>query len=253
MTGATKTYFVSGGNRGIGLHFVQKLSVRPNVQVITTARNPENSPDLQAWIKEHSNVHVIKYDAAVREDAVEVAKQVEKLNDGIDVFIANAAIAENPQSVLDTPDDLWLRHYSINVLGPIYLFRALHSFMTKRDTRQVVFLSTIAASIGAFPGLSISAYGQSKAALNYTVKELSVELANEGFTLISLHPGAVSTDMGNDVVNKFAAKSPEIGEYMRGISITPEVSVTGQLKLIDNLSKEQTGKFYSYTGEELVW
>jgi NAD(P)-dependent dehydrogenase (short-subunit alcohol dehydrogenase family) len=125
--------------------------------------------------------------------------------------------------------------------------------MTRRDTRQMVFLSTIAASIGAFPGLSISAYGQSKAALNYTMKELSVELANERFTFISLHPGAVSTDMGNDVVNKFAERNPEIGEYMRGFSITPEVSVTGKLKLIESLTKEQTSKFYSYTDEELVW
>jgi NAD(P)-dependent dehydrogenase (short-subunit alcohol dehydrogenase family) len=249
MTGTTKTYFVSGGNRGIGLHFVQQLSARPNVQVIATARNPENSPQLQAWIKEHSNVHIIKYDAAVREYAVEAAKQVEKLTDGIDVFIANAAIAEDPQSVLDTPDDLWLRHYSINVLGPIYLFKALYSLMTKRDTRQVVFLSSTAGSIGAFSGFSVSAYGQSKAALNYTMKELSVELANEGFTFISLHSGTVSTDM----VNKFVAKNPDIGEYIKDISITPEVSVTDQLKLIDGLTKEQNGKFYSYTGDELVW
>jgi NAD(P)-dependent dehydrogenase (short-subunit alcohol dehydrogenase family) len=250
---ASKTYFISGGNRGLGFEFVRQISVRPNVDVITTARNPDQSANLQAWIKDHPNVHVIKYDASVREDAMEVAKQVAKLTDGIDVFIANAAIAEDPKTVLDTPADLWTRHYNINVLGPIFLFQSLYRLLTKRDTRQVVFLNSIAASIGGFGGMSFSAYGQSKAALNYTMKELSVELTNEGYTVISLHPGVVTTDMGVDAVKKFEAMSTEVGAYMRGISITPEVSVTDQLKLIDGLKKEQTGKFYSYTGEEISW
>jgi hypothetical protein len=45
------------------LQFVQQISVRP-----------EELKDLQAWMKNHPNVHVIKYDAAVREIAQKVAK-----------------------------------------------------------------------------------------------------------------------------------------------------------------------------------
>jgi norsolorinic acid ketoreductase len=79
MTASSKTYFISGANRGIGFGLVKQLSGRPNVEVIATARNPEQSAEIQAWIRDHPNVHLMKYDAAVPSDALEVANQVERI------------------------------------------------------------------------------------------------------------------------------------------------------------------------------
>ena len=62
------------------------------------------------------------------------------------------------------------------------------------------------------------------------------ELKNEGINVGIYCPGWVNTRMGGD-------KAP----------ITPETSVNGMRKLIDNLSSDQSGNFYRYNGEQIAW
>jgi short-subunit dehydrogenase len=65
---------------------------------------------------------------------------------------------------------------------------------------------------------------------------LAMELKDQGIKFALLCPGWVNTRMGGE-------KAP----------ITPEVSVTGLRNVIDNLSIEQSGKFYRYNGESIPW
>lgn len=71
---------------------------------------------------------------------------------------------------------------------------------------------------------------------------LSYELQKDGVTIIALHPGRVDTDMGN------AYKGTAVAPF-----ITPSQSVADQLKLYDRLSLQDSGKFFSYTGDVLKW
>ena len=65
---------------------------------------------------------------------------------------------------------------------------------------------------------------------------LAMELKDQGIKFALLCPGWVNTRMGG-------GKAP----------ITPEVSVSGLRNVIDNLSIEQSGKFYRYNGESIPW
>ena len=118
----------------------------------------------------------------------------------------------------------------------------------------MIFISTCVASINDFMPLSFSAYGQSKAALNYTVKELSFEHEKDAFTCIALHPGVVASEMGQTAVVDFERNSfPEVAKMVRGMSISVETSVADQIKVIDSLTKSDNGRFYSYDGSKLQW
>lgn len=83
------------------------------------------------------------------------------------------------------------------------------------------------------------------------------ELKSEGFTIVSLDPGNVSTAMWGYLVNNvFSPSCPmvvERGLQPRQPDLTPEESVHDMLSLTMKLTPKDTGKFILYNGEVLPW
>lgn len=67
-------------------------------------------------------------------------------------------------------------------------------------------------------------------------KSLSIDLKKDGILVTSVHPGWVKTDLGG-----------------AGAPMDVPTSVSGMLKLINNLSEEHHGGFYQWNGEMLKW
>ena len=65
-----------------------------------------------------------------------------------------------------------------------------------------------------------------------------------GFTVISLHPGVVDTDMGSRPQEIVDSAKPEI---------SPEGTAKAQVELYDKLTSRDTGKFFGYKGDILPW
>lgn len=252
MTNQT-VYFISGGNRGVGLRLVKQLSERESTVVITSARKPEAATELNQLIKNNPNVHVVKLDVTSKESCLKAAQEVANLVEGIDVLISNAAIADTEGTVLGTEEENWIKHYRTNVLGSIFLFQAFYPLIAKGDRKQIVFVSSRVGSIGDYIESSTSAYGQSKAALNYTTKEISFELRDKGFTVIAVHPGLVSTDMGKRGKDKMIKSNPQLKDELENIFLTPETSASSLIGVFDNLDSTHNGRFINYDGVELAW
>ena len=247
----TKVYFIAGATRGIGFNIAKILAQRPDVKVIATARNVEAAKELAELKASTGRVEIVQLDVSSEESIDALDAQLKKVAaDGVDVFISNAAIGKF-STILETPRKVWHEYHATNVLGPIFIFQTLYPYLIKKKTRQIVFVSSLAGSIGAYFPISSSAYGQSKAALNYSAKELSAELDAEEFTVVSVHPGAVTTDMGNAAVESLS--DADAVNTLKEMQITPVESATQQVKLFDDLSREQNGKFLNYDGAELVW
>ena len=79
-------------------------------------------------------------------------------------------------------------------------------------------------------------YRSSKTAVNMVVKSLAIDLQSAGITSIVMHPGWVKTDMGGP-----------------NALISTEQSVSGMRQVISNLSMADSGKFFSYDGQEIPW
>ena len=80
------------------------------------------------------------------------------------------------------------------------------------------------------------AYSSSKAAVNKVMRMMSAELADDGISVVLIHPGPVKTDMGGP-----------------NAEITPEESGSGIIDVIDNTSLETTGAFMKWNGEPHNW
>lgn len=243
----SKTYLITGANRGIGLEHAKILCLRPNTKVIVTTRS-ESKP-LSELAASVSNLTVLKLAVDDESSVKKFGEELGKIADlKIDYFISNAAIADSYTKVYETDRQNLIDHWTVNALGPIEVFKVVKPYLAPKN--YLIFVSSIAASITGADGFPfyLSSYGSSKLALNYLVKELSVELKDESI-VVSLTPGLVATDMGKHGAVEFLKQ----GIVSDVPPLTPQESAEYQLKVIDNLTPEQNGKFLNFDGTELPW
>jgi len=263
---------VSGANRGIGLGLVQQLVKRDNVLLFAGARDPTKATALNSLAEETGRIVIVKLESTSEEDAKAAAQLVKDKVGKLDYLIANAGacacparlepVLEEladplgpagislPEAVLpvrDTTRALVDQHYAVNAVGPLLLFQAFAPLFLAASTPHFVAISTAIASLSLALPFPITAYGMSKAALNFLVVKIATEHGNEKdrLTAYAISPGFAQTDMG------------DAGAKAMGLDEAPvklEDSVQGVLKVIDGATLQKSGgKFWDYTGDELTW
>lgn len=226
-----KTTLVVGASRGIGLELVQQLSQQqPNGEVIASVRNSVDfgsSPNIRSITLDQSSAK------SINEAAGSVA--------ALDTLIVNAAMGDD-ESLLDTSDERMAQYMDVNVTGVLRIVKAFLPALKARKTRQIVLVSSTSGSLarqvnakGGFRG----PYAVSKAALNMVAVQLHNELhESDGFTVVPIHPGWVSTDMGR----------------ISGDGGMPvSKSAAGILSVVEKLSPQNSSTFYNYDGTTLPW
>lgn len=249
---SSKVYLITGGNRGIGFELVKELSKDENNLVIATVRDPSKNDEFKVFSESKKNVSALKLDFDKDSDIDNLGDQLGKLTNKVDVFISNAGISDAYHKVVEASKEVYFTHYRVNALAPVFIFQKVYPFLQKSDTKKAIFVSSAAASFLEFVPFPFSAYGLSKAALNFSVLQLSSELANEGFTIFAAHPGMVSSDMGKMGVEKLLQVLPDIKKYLGTslIVITPNESALGILKVIEASDSLYNGKLYYYDGSD---
>ena len=163
----------------------------------------------------------------------------------IDVVIANAGISQYYGQVSETPLSEVREHFEVNTIGVLTLYQATLPLLLKSPDPIFVALSSGVSSIGTMEDIPIpvTAYGMSKAALNYMVRKIHFD--NEKLIAFVICPGWVQTDMG---------KSGATAMGLESAPVTTEESVKGMLEKIDNATKEETsGTFQSFDDKKYPW
>lgn len=254
----TKTYFITGANRGIGKELVKQLLTNPENRVIATCRRTDAIPELQ--VTKNPNLVILRLDYSDTNTLINLATELERLQWAIDVFIANAALNTAKHGVLDSSPEEYQQFFKVNTIGPIETLKVLKPFMMKSNTRKVILKSSILGSINGFPDVLAQAYpcapySVSKASLNMITKLLSYELAKDGFVVVSYHPGMINTKAKetNDDISAKPDFKPDVN-FIKIVSreaLSIEDGVKKELDIINGLTKEDSGKFLSHTGEEI--
>lgn len=219
------TIVITGGNRGIGFQLV-RLYAAAGDQVVVGVRSPKAASDLPG--------EVLPLDVS---DDASVAAFAKSLNGRpIDILINNAGIiGPDRQSALDADFGGFLETLNINTIGPLRVTQALLPNLRKAKNAKVAIISSQMGSLSSARSDHV-AYRASKAAVNKVVQCLATDLASEGITVATLHPGWVRTDMGGP-----------------GADIAPEESASGLKAVIDGLSPASSGSFLNYDGKTLAW
>lgn len=249
MTASDKTtVLITGANRGIGRGFVEQLLARPNHVVIATVRDVSKAQPLtEIPVAAHSRLVIVKIDATVENDAAAAVRYL--ANHGhpithIDTVIANAAVCTGWPTLADLNVDDLMTCFKPNVVGIIWLYKALRPLLNNSSNPKWVTIGSINGSIGDMPvGYGSAAYGPTKAAGHWLTKAINSE--EERWAAFVLEPGWVTTDMGNFGADTFGLKEAPL---------SVEDSVGGMLQVIDGATKESTGaRFVKWNGEQVSW
>jgi NAD(P)-dependent dehydrogenase (short-subunit alcohol dehydrogenase family) len=210
------------------LEFARQLSQRGD-QVIATARRPELATEL-------NDLDVSVHSLDVR-DAASVREFRDAVQDAsIDVLINNAGIGVSSKSFAEVDFGELMTFFEINSVGAMRTTRALLPQLRSGDRKIVANISSMMGSIGDNRSGAAYEYRASKAALNMLTRSLAIDLRDEGFTCVVLHPGWVATDMGG---SSAPLQAPE--------------SVSGMIEVLDGLTIDNSGSFIDYAGQTVPW
>jgi NAD(P)-dependent dehydrogenase (short-subunit alcohol dehydrogenase family) len=228
------TLLVTGTNRGIGLEFVNQCLARGD-QVIATCRDIEVADELKRLQDRHKDLDILQLDVASIDSMQEFVRQL--TGTPIDIFINNAGVY-GPTNVKfgDVDAQVWASVLQVNSIAPMMLSQLLMPNLRQGTDKKMLYLTSKMGSIGDNSGGGSYIYRSSKAALNSVVKSLAIDLAAEGFSIAVLHPGWVLTDMGGP-----------------NALIETRTSVTGMLKVVDDLDSQSSGNFFNYDGSIIAW
>lgn len=224
-----KTVLIVGASRGLGLGLAKQFS-NEGWQVIATVRNPQQADALA----EIPKVRVETLDMA---DAASVDALADRLgNTNLDVLFINAGVA-GPQSksASQASETEVGQLFYTNAVAPLRLAERLQP-LVDNEQGVIVFMSSILGSVETGPGMGMSLYGASKAALNHLTRTFVSELGETGLTVLSMHPGWVKTDMGGD-------QAP----------LDVETSVRGMVIQVTRALGRGGHQYLDYRGEPLPW
>lgn len=225
-----ETVLITGANRGIGLE-LSKRSLDSGKHVIATCRQPDTAIELKALI-EPSHIHQLEVT-----DEADVDRLARSLSgQTIDVLINNAGIMGSERQSIDDMDyAAWLEAFNVNTLAPFRLIVALRDNLKNAMRPRAVTISSQMGSLNR-KSKGSHAYRSSKAAVNKVMQVLSMELESDGIIVCPVHPGWVRTDMGGSAAD-----------------ISVEESGEGLFRLIDSMTMEHTGRFWTWEGKEHPW
>ena len=131
----------------------------------------------------------------------------------------------------------------VNTIGPTLIGKYFIPYLRKDEKSIFAFLSARVGSISENKLGGWYSYRASKTALNQIIKNFSIEIkrSNKNAVFVGLQPGTVKS---------FLSKPFERNVKEDNL-FTPEYSAEKLLQVINDLSPDDSGKFFAWNGEEI--
>ena len=246
MSSVVKTALITGGGRGIG-RAIALAFAREGIRIAVAARTAEQVEQVAHEIG--NGAIAVVCDVA---DPESVALMFERVGD-VDILVNNAGVAESA-TVVNTTDELWHKHLSINLSGTFYCTRAALPAMLKKGWGRIINIASIAAKTGA---PYIAAYSASKHGVLGLTKSIALEVANAGITVNAICPGYVDTEMVSRGVERITSRTGRTAEEaldtLKKMSpqnrlVTPEEVAALALLLASDAGRGITGQGINIDG-----
>ncbi|WAJ70595.1 SDR family NAD(P)-dependent oxidoreductase [Catenovulum adriaticum] len=233
---------IIGGTGGIGSALIQRIiSSHDDIRLYATYHT--NHPQIEhpnlTWFKTD-----ISSDLAIKQLAIRI--------DSLDILINAAGFLHlsnkmkmPEKSINEFSSEFFMHNLNSNTIPTLLLGKYFAKHL--KTNRQTHFIS-ISAKIGSIEDNRIGgwiSYRCSKAALNMAIKTISIEWQYKlpNCCVLAFHPGTTDTQLSQPFQKNVNPEKLFSANYVAQCL----------LKLIDSTSSNDTGKFFSFSGEEIPW
>lgn len=196
----TKTWFITGGSKGLGLELTRQL-LSQNQQVAVTTRDVDS---IQEKFGDNRHLLILNVNLKDEKSITDAITQTVKTFGKIDVIINNAGYAQ--QGAVEALSDAEIRsNFDINVFAPINVIRHALPYLRQQRNGRIINIASIVGFNGGYAGWG--SYVSSKFAIAGITETLAVELAEVGIKASVVYPGPVRTEFLSQASLKIASNT----------------------------------------------
>ncbi len=227
---------VTGASRGLGRQDALTLAGM-GADVVITDILIEDDPDLQTtaegansvlaqvatqqgWVYSNATAEeirkmdrrstAIKMDVTNREQIGEVFAKVKEQFGKIDILINNAATLDHTASIPKQDYRLWDRDVAVNLTGSFNCTKEVWPYLVENNWGRIVFMSSVAGTLGGFGQASYSA---TKAGVIGLARTCALEGGRHNITANAIVPGIILSEAAkaaadaNPMYERFKART----------------------------------------------
>jgi 3-oxoacyl-[acyl-carrier protein] reductase len=210
---------VTGASRGLGREDALTLA-RMGADVVITDILIEDDPNLQStaegansvlaqvatsqgWVYSNATAEeirqmgrrstAIKMDVTDRDQVRDVFAQVKEQFGHIDILINNAATLDHTAQIPNQDYRLWDRDIAVNLTGSFNCTKEVWPYLVESQWGRIVFMSSVAGTLGGFGQASYSA---TKAGVIGLARTAALEGGRHGITANAVVPGIILSEVG---------------------------------------------------------
>ena len=216
-----KVTIITGAARGLGegiAHsFAEEGAVVVCADILDASETANSLPPSASGVKAKA-VHL---DVTNTPQVEEVVNGVAADHGRLDVLVNNAGVAPPILDMIDCPDDVFEKVFSVNVRGVLACSRVAGHIMKNQGRGRIINTASQAGKVG-WPGLGV--YSASKFAIVGMTQVMALELAEHGVTVNAICPGTMLTEMtrtgfGEAAEQEGKERDEVIAEYTKGIPV----------------------------------
>lgn len=186
------TVFITGATSGFGKAMAQ-LFAKNQHQLIITGRREKLLLQVAENLATKYGVKVLPlcFDVQDKLAVFNAINTIPKSWQKIDILINNAGLALGRDTAENSLIEDWEQMTNTNLLGLMYVTKAVMPFMIKRKKGHIVNMGSVAGKQLYQFG---NAYCATKAAVDSLTKGLRIDLLPHNIKVTAIHPGAAETE-----------------------------------------------------------
>ena len=201
-----KVAIITGANRGLGFE-ISKHFIQEGANLIICARNSkllkESVQKLYSYSKNNEKIISLAGDISNQNFSEEIIRKGISTFKNIDILVNNAGIYGPMGKSEDVDWEKWKRSIEINLFGSVLMSRSVLKHFKDNKYGKIIQISGGGATS---PLPMISSYAASKAAIVRYMETLSEENNSFGIDINCIAPGAMKTQMLEEVLKNGAQK-----------------------------------------------
>ena len=186
-----KVVVVTGAADGIGAALARRFAKAGAAQVVVVDRNGEGA----AAVAKEIGGEAVTLDVTDGEAMAAMVADIEARHGRIDLFVSNAGVGDGDpdrSNAASSPDAVWQRAWSVNVMAHVHAARAVTPGMAARGGGYI--LNTVSAA-GLLSQIGGAVYSTTKHAAVGFAESLAITHGDQGIKVSILCPQGVDTAM----------------------------------------------------------